>query len=61
MEIEYYKTYTIIYKFPPLKFVYVEDAWPAVNDDGEVIWTLNHDFMTIIPDKYVIRKTLKRD
>ena len=61
MEIEYYKTYTITYKFPPLKFVYIEDAWPSVNDDGEVIWTLNRDFMTVIPDKYVIRKTLKRD
>ena len=40
MEIEYYKTYTITYKFPPLKFVYIEDAWPSVNDDCAVddVW-----------------------
>ena len=60
MDIEYYKTYTIFYKFPPRDDIYVNDAWASVNDNMEVTWTLNHDFMTVIPDKYVIKKVKKR-
>lgn len=60
MDIEYYKTYTIFYKFPPRDDVYVEDAWASRNDNMEVTWTLNHDFMTVIPDKYVFKRIKKR-
>ena len=59
-DIEYYSTYTIFYKFPPLNFLHIEDAWPAVNDDGDIIWTLNSDFMTVIPHKYVTKFEKKR-
>lgn len=60
MGIEYYKTYTIFYKIPNRNDVYVNDAWASVNDNMEIIWTLNHDFMTVIPDKYVFKSIKKR-
>ena len=55
MNIEYYKTYTIFYKFPTSNIVYVGDAWASVNDDMEVMWTLTHDDTTIIPNNYVFK------
>ena len=47
-----YKDVFINYAFPGEE-MQVEEAWLAVNDNGEFIWTLSKDDTTIIPDKYV--------
>ena len=47
-----YKDVFIHYAFPGEE-IQTEEAWLAVNDNGEFIWTLSKDDTTIIPDKYV--------
>lgn len=53
-KIEYYKTYLIAYKFPNDKYAKYTRAWPACNDNGEVIWTSSENNCTIIPNEYII-------
>ena len=53
-KIKYYKTYLIEYKFPNDKYANYKRAWPACNDNGELIWTLCEDNCTIIENKYII-------
>lgn len=53
-DIIYYKNYLIAYKLPNNKNANYKRAWPACNDDGEIIWTLCEDNSTIIPNKYII-------
>ena len=55
-EIEYYKTYKITYKISTKQadIITTTFAWPACNDNGEIIWTLCEDNSTIIPNEYII-------
>ena len=53
-KIEYYKTYLIAYKLPNNKYINYKRAWPACNDDCELIWTLCEDDCTIISNEYII-------
>lgn len=59
-KIEYYKTYEIIYKISTkVGDITVSTlAWPACNDDGELIWTRCEDNFTIIPNEYIINYKL---
>lgn len=55
-KIEYYKTYEVIYKISTrIGDVTVNTlAWPACNDNGEIIWTRSNDNCTIIQNKDII-------
>lgn len=57
--VEYYKRYQIVYKTPKTPFVFVEDAWPACNDSGQIIWTTCNDDTRIIPNEFVVNYILK--
>lgn len=48
----YYQTVLISYRLPNQK-VKFEEAWLAVNDNNELIWTLS-DNTTVISDEHVL-------
>lgn len=49
---EYYKDVLIYYQLPNDSEEHIEEAWLAVNENNEYLWTLS-DNEQIIPDEWV--------
>lgn len=58
MSIQLYKTYCITFKVPYNEHVYEENAWPAYNDEGKLVWTLCKDDTTVISSDCLLDYTL---
>ena len=51
---EYYKDVLIYYQLPSDSEEHVEEAWLAVNENNEYLWTLSNDDR-VISDKFVTK------
>lgn len=51
---EYYKDVLIYYQLPNDSEEHIEEAWLAVNENNEYLWTLSKDDR-VISDKFVTR------